>query len=404
MTEVARRSNGSRTPHRRRNVQYVTDVQDLEGIPPEERRSLEAVAERFPFRANDYYLGLIDWNDPEDPIRRLVVPTPEELKDWGELDASNEAAVTVARGVQHKYRRTVLLLCNEVCGAFCRYCFRKRLFQNDNDEAALDIADGLDYIAEHPEVTNVLLTGGDPLLMSTRRIRMILAELGRIPHVRIVRIGSKMPAFNPWRVLDDPALLDMFRQHQQTGQRLYVMAHFDHPRELTRPAREGLQALAGAGVTVVNQCPLIKGVNDSARALGDLFQRMSWVGVQPYYLFQCRPTAGNEPYAVPLAEGFRLFSEARRRGSGLGRRARYVMSHATGKIAMVGMDERHFYLRYHQAKDPRDEFRFMTFHRDDAAVWADDLVAVGEGIRQDALEEAHSGLEPSEEAQAVDAA
>jgi hypothetical protein len=118
-------------------------------------------------------LDLIDWNNPDDPIRQLIIPREGELSDWGVLDASNEQAVTVARGVQHKYTDTVLLLCNEVCGAYCRYCFRKRLFMDDNDEVTNDVSAGLEYISAHEEVTNVLLTGGDPLPMSTHR----LAEL-----------------------------------------------------------------------------------------------------------------------------------------------------------------------------------------------------------------------------------
>lgn len=116
-----------------RRVRYVRDIDRLSQIPPQERAKLKKVAERYAFRANDYYLGLIDWSNPADPIRQLIIPREEELRDWGRLDASNECAVTVARGVQHKYRHTVLLLCNEVCGAYCRYCFRKRLFMVEND-------------------------------------------------------------------------------------------------------------------------------------------------------------------------------------------------------------------------------------------------------------------------------
>ena len=136
-------------------VRYVTTLDRLEQLNDDERRRLAPVAERYAFRLNDYYAGLIDWSDPEDPIRRLVVPDERELADYGALDASDEEANTVARGVQHKYADTALLLCNEVCGAYCRYCFRKRLFMNDNDEATNDVADGVAYIAAHPEITNV---------------------------------------------------------------------------------------------------------------------------------------------------------------------------------------------------------------------------------------------------------
>ena len=157
-----------------RRVRYVKKISSLDQVPEEHRELLEKVSQRYVFRANDYYMGLIDWNDPADPIKKLIIPDERELNDWGEIDASNEAAVTVARGCQHKYTDTALLLVNEVCGAYCRYCFRKRLFMDDNEETSLDITDGLDYIRSHSEITNVLLTGGDPLIMSTRRILDII--------------------------------------------------------------------------------------------------------------------------------------------------------------------------------------------------------------------------------------
>ena len=161
----------------RTRVKYVRRLGQVTQLTLEQRDRLEPVEARYVFRANDYYLGLIDWDDPEDPIRQLIIPREEELSEWGTLDASNEESVTVARGVQHKYTDTVLLLCNEVCGAYCRYCFRKRLFMDDNAEVTHDITEGLRYIADHPEVTNVLLTGGDPLLMSTRRLVEIFEAL-----------------------------------------------------------------------------------------------------------------------------------------------------------------------------------------------------------------------------------
>ena len=134
-----------------RRVKYVRRLDQVEQLTPEQRDRLGPVAARYVFRANDYYLGLIDWDDPDDPVRQLIIPREEELAEWGTLDASNEESVTVAQGVQHKYTDTVLLLCNEVCGAYCRYCFRKRLFMDDNDEVANDISEGLRYIADHPD-------------------------------------------------------------------------------------------------------------------------------------------------------------------------------------------------------------------------------------------------------------
>ncbi len=359
-------------------VRYVRDIDKIPGIPREEREKLKKVAERYVFRANDYYLGLINWDDPADPIRQLIIPREEELNDWGELDASNEAAVTVARGVQHKYPHTVLLLCNEVCGAYCRYCFRKRLFMDENDEVTNDVSEGLEYIAGHPDVTNVLLTGGDPLLMSTRRLVDIFQSLRRIPHVRIIRIGSKMPAFNPWRLLNDVDLQAAFSRYSTPRQRIYLMAHFDHPRELTDVAVEGIDCFIRNGVICINQCPLIKGVNDDPDVLAELNRELSFIGCPPYYLFQGRPTAGNEPYEVPIVRGWEIFREALRQGSGLARRARFVMSHESGKIEVLAVDERYIYLRYHRAKDPAKRGVCMVYKRNDEAYWLDQLEPVSD--------------------------
>ena len=357
-------------------MRYIKKLADIAQLTDAERQTLQPVADEYAFRVSDYYLNLIDWNDPADPIRRLVIPHPDELGDWGRLDASNEAANTVLRGVQHKYPDTALLLCNEVCGAYCRYCFRKRLFMNDNDEASKDLTPGIDYIRAHPEITNVLLTGGDPLLLSTRRLSEIIGALREIGHVRIIRIGTKMTAFNPFRVLDDPELLEMFARHSTPEKRIYVMNHFDHPRELTPEAIDCLDRLIRAGVIMTNQCPMIAGINDDPSVLSELFRRLSWIGCPPYYVFQGRPTAGNDPYKVPIVRGWEVFREALRHGSGLARRARLVMSHETGKVEILAVDEQHIYLRYQRAKDAGLRGRFLVYQRRDDAYWLDDLEPV----------------------------
>lgn len=267
----------------------------------------------------------------------------------------------------------MLLLCNEVCGAYCRYCFRKRLFMDENDEVTTDVSEGLAYIADNPNITNVLLTGGDPLLMSTRRLVAILESLRRIDHVEIIRIGSKLPAFDPWRLLNDPELQAAFTEYSTPQKRIYLMAHFDHPRELTDPAVAGIDCFIRSGVICVNQCPLVKGVNDDPAVLATLFRRLSFIGCTPYYLFQGRPTAGNEPYEVSIVRGWEIFTEALRQGSGLARRARFVMSHETGKIEILAVDQGYIYLRYHRAKDPALRGQFMIYIRDDDACWLDQL-------------------------------
>lgn len=364
----------------KRRVKYLTKLSDVPQLTNSERAALAPVAERFAFRANEYYLNLIDWDDPDDPIRRLVVPRAHELTSAGEWDASNEGAITVQRGVQHKYGTTVLLLVNEVCDAYCRYCFRKRLFTNENDEASNDVSAGLEYIRNHPEVDNVLLTGGDPLLLSTRRLESVVAALRDIDHVRIIRIGSKTPAFNPMRISGDSQLLDMFRTHSHPDRRMYLICHFDHPVELTPQSLEALEKVQEAGVICVNQCPIIRGISDDADTLAELWNKLSYIGVPQYYIFQCRPTAGNDPFELPIAEAYSTVEQAKKKCSGLAKRVKYVMSHASGKIEVVGMDERFFYLKYHRAKNTEDEQRFFVCERDDRAKWLDDLKVVGGAV------------------------
>ena len=212
--------------------------------------------------------------------------------------------------------------------------------------------------------------------MSTRRLVSIFEQLRGIPHVRIIRIGSKMPAFDPYRALTDDSLLEAFRKYSTPHQRIYLMAHFDHPRELTDVAVEGIDAFIKSGVICVNQCPLVKGVNDDPEVLSELYQKLSWIGCPPYYLFQGRPTAGNEPYEVPMVRGWSIFHAAIRKGSGLARRAKFVMSHETGKIEILAVDESYIYLRYHRAKTPANRGRFMVYKRDDEAYWFDQLEPV----------------------------
>ena len=378
-------------------VNYFDDLAKVASLRPEEREALAAVVARYAFRANDYYLNLIDWQDPRDPIRRIIIPAAAELAEWGALDPSREKTITRAKGVQHKYPYTVLLLCNEYCGGFCRFCFRKRLFMKDNEETTLDVSEGLKYIAGQPQVTNVLLTGGDPLLMSTIRLRRILEALRAIPHVQIIRLGSKLPAFNPWRILDDQELQQVLRALSTPQKRIYLMAHFDHPRELTPAALESLDCFLRCGVIVCNQNPLLAGVNDDPEVLAELFRRLSFAGVPPYYLFQCRPTVGNKPYAVPIVRGHAIFEAAKKLVSGLAKRARFIMSHASGKIEIVGVDRERIFMRYHRAKDPADEGRFLICRRNDEAYWLEDLEPV-EGtaaplVPVEAAEEATSGPE-----------
>ncbi|MEE9226680.1 MAG: KamA family radical SAM protein [Acidobacteriota bacterium] len=354
---------------------FVRRLDQVEQLSAAEKQALAPVGERFVFRATPYYLGLIDWNDPDDPIRRIVVPTTDEIAETDDiLDASNETSNTKVHGLQHKYGPTALLLVTEVCAAYCRFCFRKRLFMDEVHETSLDISEGLRYIREHPEISNVLLTGGDSLMMSSGRLAEVFRKLREIEHVRIIRLGTKVPAFEPQRITEDPELLQAIRKYSEPERRIYVMAHFNHPRELTEVARKGLRLLLESGAIVLNQTPLLRGVNDHPDTIVELFNGLSYMGVPPYYLFQCRPTEGNDTFKVTLQDGCRLFDEAMVRMSGLAKRARYVMSHETGKIQILGVTAEYVLMKYHQAKYPSDQNRILVLPWREGAAWLDDLL------------------------------
>ncbi len=355
-----------------RKPKYLTKLDQVPELDLDEKLELGEVNEKFIFRTNEYYHSLIDWDDPQDPIRRISIPDVQELDEWGQLDASNEEKYTVARGIEHKYESTALLLVNEVCAAYCRFCFRKRLFMDDNDEVTKDISEGLAYIREHKEINNVLLTGGDPLIMSTSKLEPIIRKLRQVEHVKIIRIGTKIPAFNPMRIYNDPSLMEMFQKYSTPNNRIYIMAHFNHPRELTEHAARGLEFLLKAGTIVVNQTPMIAGVNDNPDVLSELFNKLSFAGVPPYYVFHCRPTLGNKTYTLPIEEAYAIFEKARVRGSGLAKRARFVMSHDTGKIEIVGLSAQNIYFKYQRAAEVQNTARFMVFRRNPDAYWFDD--------------------------------
>lgn len=351
---------------------YITSLSRISQIPEVERKKLEAITEKFVFRVNDYYLQLIDWDDPNDPIRKLVIPNEGELMEYGRWDASDEDTNYTVPGCQHKYTTTALLMVSEVCGAYCRYCFRKRLFRNDVKEAMIDMEPGLQYISEHPEINNVLLTGGDSLILATPKIRMILERLREMEHVKIIRFGSKMPVFNPMRIYEDQELLDVIHKHSNEEKRIYVMAHINHPREITEEARRCFKALHDAGAIVVNQTPVLKGINDDPVVLGELLDKLSWAGVTPYYFFINRPVAGNHDFVLTLEEAYNVVEQAKARTSGLGKRVRLSMSHTSGKIEILAIENGKAYLKYHQSRDG-DYGKFMVLDCPKDASWFDDL-------------------------------
>jgi len=353
-------------------IKYITRVENLEQLSEKERGNLKKVSEKFAFRTNDYYLSLIDWNDPDDPIRRIIIPDTDELEDWGRLDPSNEESYTIIPGLEHKYSSTALMLVSCVCDGICRYCFRKRVFIDSSANYLHDIPTALEYIKAHTEITNVLLTGGDPFMLATAKLENIVKQLRQIEHVQIIRIGTKVPVFNPYRVIEDPSLLEMIDNYSTENKKIYIMTHFSHPRELTDVAIKAVNLLQKAGAMIANQCPLIRRVNDDPHVLAELLAELSFIGAVPYYIFQCRPAIGNRAYTVPIETGYTILEEAKKHVSGLAKRIRFVMSHSSGKIEVVGKTQEHVYFRYHRAAQDKDSGRFMALRCNPQAYWLDD--------------------------------
>lgn len=351
-------------------VKYTNKLEDIPGLSDEKRNELEKVTEKFAFRSNSYYNSLINWEDANDPLRRIIEPIGDELLQWGELDASSEIIYQPVKGLEHKYRNTALLLCNDVCAAYCRFCFRKRLFQDDNDEVVKDVSPGIEYIRNHPEINNVLLTGGDPMVMSTSNLKKIIDPLLEIEHVKNIRIGTKVPAFNPYRITEDASLHEAIRSVKE--KKIYIMAHFNHSRELTPIAIQALDMLRAAGAGIVNQTPIIAGVNDSAQVLAELFNKLSFIGIQTYYVFACRPTLGNKTYSVPLEKAIGIFNAAIAQNSGLAKTARFVLSHKIGKIELLGVQNGFVLFKYHNVVDASRNGEILVAHSNKDAYWFDD--------------------------------
>ncbi|MGM0639824.1 MAG: KamA family radical SAM protein [Thermotogota bacterium] len=354
------------------NPKYLINIDKLGHMTSEEKASLKKVIKKYKFRANEYYLSLINWENPNDPIRKIIIPQIEELEDWGSLDASSEKYYTVQKGFQHKYKDTVLLLVNDVCGGFCRFCFRKRLFINQGEEISRNIESEIEYIENHKEITNVLLTGGDPLLLSTDKIRNILTRLRKINHIKIIRIGTKMFSFNPYRILEDKEFLNLLEEFSLKEKRIYFMMHFNHPKEIQKPSLKAIDFVLKKGAIAVNQTPLIKGVNNDPKILSELFKKLSFYGVPPYYVFQGRPVIGNKPFIIPVEKGYSIFLKSLEKISGLAKRPKFVMSHRTGKIEISALTKDHIIFRYHRAARDKDYGKFFIYKRNPEAFWFDD--------------------------------
>jgi lysine 2,3-aminomutase len=295
----------------------VSDGAALETKLPltqDERDGLRLTAEVFRLGITPYYLSLIDPHDPYCPIRRQAVPVRAEAEVRpGELrDPLGEDKTRPTPAIVHRYPDRVLLLATDRCTVYCRHCTRRRI--TGGDEGELDrtaLREAVRYLRAHPEVRDVLISGGDPLLLSDARLAELLEQVSAVPSVQMIRIGTRIPVTCPMRVTDElAALLRRFAP-------LYVITHFNHPREVTAEAALACERLVDAGVPVENQSVLLRRVNSSARLLLDLNHRLLRLRVRPYYLHQCDVAEGLEQLRTPLEKGIQILEEMRGHTTGL---------------------------------------------------------------------------------------
>ena len=406
-------------------VKHLDALVAQAGLDASERLAVWAVATVLPFRTNAYVVeNLIDWDAaPDDPIYRLVFPQadmlpPADVQRIASLLARNAPDGEVAAaahelrtrlnphpagqlalnipdlgdeplpGVQHKYPETVLVFPKQAqtCHAYCTYCFRWAQFVDEPDlkMATADTARIVEYLRRHREVTSVLITGGDPMIMGADVLRRYVEPLmdEGLDHIESVRIGSKSLAYWPQRFVTDPDADDTLRLFEKvvaSGRGLAFMAHFSHPRELESPlVAEAVRRIRSTGAVIRTQAPLIRSINDNPATWAAMWGTQVRMGMVPYYMFVERDTGPQDYFAVPLAAGYRIFRDAYRGVSGLGRTVRGPSMSATpGKLCVDGITEvageKVFVLHMIQARDPDLVGKPFFARYDPDATWLSDL-------------------------------
>jgi lysine 2,3-aminomutase len=295
----------------------VTDPAELErilGQDQAETEGVKAVLGRFRMAITPYYLSLIDPTDPTCPVRAQAVPNPLELRvqPADMADPLHEDADSPVPLITHRYPDRVLFLVTDQCTMYCRHCTRRRLAGHTDHAAAKDkIAGAIAYIRAHPEVRDVLISGGDPLTLGTRVLEGILAEVRAIPHVEIIRLGTRVPVVCPMRITDD--LVAMLKKYHP----VFVNTHFNHPAEVTPEAREACAKLADAGIPLGNQSVLLRGVNDDPALMKVLVHELLKMRVRPYYIYQCDLSEGIEHFRTSVGKGIEIIEMLRGHTSGL---------------------------------------------------------------------------------------
>jgi lysine 2,3-aminomutase len=277
-------------------------------LPESERSLLSRVIEKYPVIISPYYLCLIDLMNPRDPIRLQAFPDQDEIEyiDVGEPDPLEEEEDMPVPGLVHRYPDRVLIQVTNLCPMNCRHCTRKREWQEGvwhRTDAEIDRM--TTYLRKTPQVRDVLISGGDPLVLSTARLEKILAKIRSIPHIEMIRIGTRFPVVLPQRI--DNELVEMLARYRP----LWVNTHFNHPRELTQEAASACEKLQRGGMPMNNQSVLLRGINDNLPVLRDLCHGLLKMGVRPYYLYQCDPVKGAEHLRTSIWKGIELIEQLR---------------------------------------------------------------------------------------------
>ena len=361
------------------NISSIDSLKNYIDLSGDEEKALREVVDNHPMNIPRYYLSLINEHDPSDPIRKLALPSKDELVVAGSMgettkDPYGDDKHNKGNGVLHKYPYSALIVATDYCSMYCRHCFRKAIVGLPNNKTVENFQRAAAYIREHKEITNVIISGGDPLLINTRRIRKILESLVDIEHVNYVRIGTRTPVVYPMRFFDDD-LLRCFEEFNKQ-KTLYLPTHFNHVNEITDIAAETVLRIRQAGVTVNNQAVLLEGVNDSASDIENLMNGLVKIGVNPYYLYQCMPVSRvRHHFQVPLKKGIDLVDEAKLRLDGYAKRFKFIMGHDVGKIEICGRIGDKLILKqiHSRPEEPEKASRMIVMALDDKAGWLDDM-------------------------------
>ncbi len=288
------------------SIKSIDAFENITGITfnKKKRKELEKTVKKFPLSITPYYLSLIDTKDYEwDPVFKQSFPDPAELQlQKSDIkDPLAEDEDSPVQGITHRYPDRLLFLVSNTCSMYCRHCTRKRrVGDTDSIPSKKEVMKGINYIKQNPQVRDVLLSGGDPFLLSTNYLDWILTELDDIEHVEVVRIGTRTPAVLPYRITNN--LVSMLQKHHP----LWVNTHFNHPRELTTSAKRSLSKLSDAGIPLGNQSVLLAGVNDCPRIMKNLVQKLVANRVRPYYLYQCDLSEGLTHFRTPISKGIEI--------------------------------------------------------------------------------------------------